>query len=268
MKVFIDQGLSPRSVKHIHSIVKRIFSQATLDFQIPQPCGTFKQDTSIVVESHKQNKALSKEEQNRFLTYLKTKKNDKYFTHQEYIFGLLAFSTGMRRGEMTPLEWTDFDLDAKTVKINKAVSYASGRTEIGNPKTKSGIREIQLDDFLVSQIKAYRGYLIQYYLFKEKFEGGWFFPYLDNSETMTPITSWSQRMKKVFKSCDIANSLHGLRHTHASNMLMTGYPLIQLANRLGHKDSEITSRVYGHMIQDDAIDITQYLPTMDISNDL
>ena len=83
---------------------------------------------------------------------------------------------------------------------------------------------------MVSEIKTYRTYLIEWFLLNEKFNTGWFFPYLIDSEKNTPITSWSQRMKKVFKACDIANSLHGLRHTHASNLLMKGFPLIQVAN--------------------------------------
>ena len=267
MNNLTEQGLSPRSIKHIHSVVKRIFAQAVLDFNgVYQPCGRFKADTGLQVSINKENKALTMEEQNRFLTYLKAKKNDKFFTHQEYIFGLLAFSTGMRRGEMTALEWTDFDLDNKTLSITKSMTYTKGKEELSTPKTHAGIREIQLDDFLVSEIKAYKTFLVEWFLLNEKFKTGWFFPYLVDSDKNTPITSWSQRMKKVFKACDIANSLHGLRHTHASNLLMKGFPLIQVANRLGHADANITLGIYAHMIKQDQVDISDYLPTMDISN--
>ena len=267
MNSLTEQGLSPRSIKHIHSVVKRIFAQAVLDFNgVHQPCGRFKADTGLQVSVNKENKALTMDEQNRFLTYLKAKKNDKFFTHQEYIFGLLAFSTGMRRGEMTALEWTDFDLDNKTLSITKSMTYTKGKEELSTPKTHAGIREIQLDDFLVSEIKAYKTFLVEWFLLNEKFKTGWFFPYLVDSDKNTPITSWSQRMKKVFKACDIANSLHGLRHTHASNLLMKGFPLIQVANRLGHADANITLGIYAHMIKQDQVDISDYLPTMDISN--
>ena len=270
MNTLTEQGLSPRSIKHIHSVVKRIFAQAVLDFNgVHQPCGRFKADTGLQVSVNKENKALTMDEQNRFLTYLKAKKNDKiskantssFFTHQEYIFGLLAFSTGM-----TALEWTDFDLENKALSITKSMTYTKGKEELSTPKTHAGIREIQLDDFLVSEIKTYRTYLIEWFLLNEKFNTGWFFPYLIDSDKNTPITSWSQRMKKVFKACDIANSLHGLRHTHASNLLMKGFPLIQVANRLGHADANITLGIYAHMIEQDQVDISDYLPTMDISN--
>ena len=78
MNSLTEQGLSPRSIKHIHSVVKRIFAQAVLDFNgVHQPCGRFKADTGLQVSVNKENKALTMDEQNRFLTYLKAKKNDK-----------------------------------------------------------------------------------------------------------------------------------------------------------------------------------------------
>ena len=272
LKAFSDQGLSPRSVRHIHSIMKRIFSQACLDFQIHQPCGTFKQDTQLKVNANKKNRALTIAEQNRFLTYLKDKRDDKYFTYQEYIFGLMAYSTGMRRGELSALEWTDFNLDDSKLKITKAVSYVTGKSEISSPKTEAGNRTIQLDNFLVSEIKKYKSYLTEWYNTgnnwnnKVTFNEGWFFPYLNCPDMNTPISSWSQRMQKVFKACDIQNSLHGLRHTHASNLLMSDYPTIQLAHRLGHADAKITMGIYAHYIPETAVDIHQYMPDIDISN--
>jgi len=272
MKDFTEQGLSPRSVRHIHSIMKRIFGQACLDFQIHQPCGTFKQDTQLKVNANKKNRALTIDEQNRFLNYLAEHKHKKYFTYQEYIFGLMAYSTGMRRGELSALEWTDFDFENSKLSITKAVSYVTGKSEISTPKTEAGNRIIQLDNFLVSEIKKYKSYLTEWYnsgkTWNEKvtFDEGWFFPYLNCPHMNTPITSWSQRMQKVFKACDIDNSLHGLRHTHASNLLMSDYPTIQLAHRLGHADAKITMGIYAHYIPETAVDIHQYIPKVDITN--
>lgn len=272
MKDFIEQGLSPRSVRHIHSIMKRIFSQASLDFQIHQPCGTFKQDTQLKVNANKKNKALTIDEQNRFLNYLAEHKDKKYFTYQEYIFGLMAYRTGMRRGELSALEWTDFDFENNKLSITKAVSYVTGKSEISTPKTEAGNRVIQLDNFLVNEIKKYKSYLTEWYNSgktwnqKVTFDKGWFFPYLDCPYMNTPITSWSQRMQKVFKACNINNSLHGLRHTHASNLLMSDYPSIQLAYRLGHANPKITMGIYAHFIPETAEDIHQYIPQVDITN--
>ena len=70
----------------------------------------------------------------------------------------------------------------------------------------------------------------------------------------------------VSEAFNIQNSLHGLRHTHASNLLMSDYPTIQLAHRLGHADAKITMGIYAHYIPETAVDIHQYMPDIDISN--
>ena len=42
---------------------------------------------------------------------------------------------------------------------------------------------------------------------------------------------------------------HGLRHTHISNLLNIGVPLISVSNRAGHKNMETTARVYAGLIK-------------------
>ena len=88
-----------------------------------------------------------------------------------------------------------------------------------------------------------------------------FFTKLDG-ETRTPITSWCQRMSKVFKVLDIKHSLHSLRHSHASNMLMRDFPVLQLSHRLGHADPSITLSIYADYIEDDKYDINNYIPNI------
>jgi integrase len=49
-------------------------------------------------------------------------------------------------------------------------------------------------------------------------------------------------------------TLHGLRHTCASIMLMRGVPLIVVSRHLGHADVNITARVYAHLSDDAQLD--------------
>ena len=48
---------------------------------------------------------------------------------------------------------------------------------------------------------------------------------------------------------------------------MSDYPTIQLAHRLGHADAKITMGIYAHYIPETAVDIHEYMPKVDISND-
>ncbi|MDA9611372.1 tyrosine-type recombinase/integrase [Gammaproteobacteria bacterium] len=60
----------------------------------------------------------------------------------------------------------------------------------------------------------------------------------------------------------IKHSLHSLRHSHASNMLMRDFPVLQLSHRLGHADPSITLSIYADYIEDDKYDINNYIPNI------
>ena len=258
-----DNNLSNQSMKHIFKIMQRIFAQAKLSNLIAtDPSGTFLKTTGYRIEK-KKAKALSIDEQTRFIKYLSDKQDKKLFTKQEYIFGLLALSTGMRRGELSALNWESIDLDSKTLKVTQAVSYCDREEVIGKPKTASGIREIQLDDFSVTELRKYKLFLRSYFMTNKGYKTGWIFPKVDG-EKRTPVTSWCQRMSKTFKALNIPFSLHNLRHTHASNMLSNNYPITQLAHRLGHSDPSITLSIYSHVVKGMEIDVNNYIPSINL----
>ena len=55
--------------------------------------------------------------------------------------------------------------------------------------------------------------------------------------------------------CDLASdfqsgNFHGLRHTWASHAVMNGVPLLVVAKNLGHRDTTMVERHYGHMAED------------------
>jgi len=258
-----ENNLSNQTMKHIFRMMKSIFAQATLDKIITtDPSGTFLKTTGYRIEK-KKAKALSIDEQTRFIKYLSDKQDKKLFTKQEYIFGLIALSTGMRRGELSALNWENMDLDSKTLKVTQAVSYCNREEVIGQPKTSSGIRKIQLDDLSVAELKKYKSFLRSYFMTAKSYNTGWVFPKMDG-ETRTPVTSWCQRMSKTFKALDINHSLHNLRHTHASNMLSNNYPITQLAHRLGHADPSITLGIYSHVVKGMELDVNNYMPSINL----
>ena len=173
-KIKADHDLSNLSMNHIFKIMKRIFRQASLDFAINDPSGTFYVTTSYRVKKTKKG-ALTNEEQTMFIKYLSDRQDKKLLSKQEYIFGLLALSTGLRRGELAGLSWEDIDLDKKILHVNKAVSYSNRNEIVGNPKTEAGIRSLQMDDFLVSELRKYKQFLRTYFMTIKQFNSGWVF---------------------------------------------------------------------------------------------
>ena len=264
----VEHNLSNRSMNHIFKIMKRIFQQAHLNNLIEKDMsGTFLKTTGYRIDKGKP-KVLTIDEQNRFIKYLSDRQDTKLkdnnfslFAKQEYIFGLVALATGMRRGELSALSWEYIDLDTKTIDVKQAVSYCNKEEILGTPKTVAGIRSVALDDFTCSELRKYKLFLRTYFMSPRL--NSWIFPKHDG-ETRTPVTSWCQRMSKVFTALDINHSLHSLRHSHASNMLTNNYPLIQLSHRLGHADPSITLSIYAKVVKGLEDDVNNFIPNLNL----
>ena len=79
---------------------------------------------------------LSRQELQRFLIQAKA---DDYFE----LF-LLDLSTGLRRGELLALQWSDLDLDTGTLSVTKQIYEVKGKLQLSVPKTKTSIRKLVL----------------------------------------------------------------------------------------------------------------------------
>jgi integrase len=64
--------------------------------------------------------------------------------------------------------------------------------------------------------------------------------------------SKSEQQRPIMAACAAAHidppiNFHGLRHTYASRLAMRGVPLQVIANQLGHADTRMVERHYGHL---------------------
>ena len=69
---------------------------------------------------------------------------------------LLDLSTGLRRGELLALQWSDLDLDAGTLSVTKQVYEVNGKMQLSVPKTKASIRKLVLPPAVVEVFREYR----------------------------------------------------------------------------------------------------------------
>ena len=57
------------------------------------------------------------------------------------------------------------------------------------------------------------------------------------------------RMEKAYKAAKIPKvTFHELRHTYASQLILRGMPLLYVAAQLGHRDTRMVERYYGHLV--------------------
>lgn len=161
----------------------------------------------------------------------------------------LLVSSGCRFSEATALKPADVDRTKSAIRINKAwkrIPDGDGdRYELGQPKTRRSTRTISIPTSVLDNLDL---------------DGEWVFT---NSHG-GPIRLYSWRTNVWTKSLAKARAgnpddpkkailtklvrIHDLRHTAASWLLGAGVPLIVVSAHLGHEDTSVTSKIYGHLI--------------------
>jgi integrase len=171
---------------------------------------------------------------------------------------VLAIGSGLRRGELLGLRWSDVDLDAGIVRVARALERATlhdpadpnkKSTEIRfkEPKTHGSRRSIPLPGFAVERLRRHRREQ------KDRFDklGLWrtndTLVFDRAGEPWCPNTFglWFARLVKRFELPRVR--LHDLRHSFASLMLERGVDLKTVSTALGHSTIRVTADTYAHI---------------------
>jgi integrase len=160
----------------------------------------------------------------------------------------LTAMTGMRRGEILGLRWTDLDLDAGRLSVRHAV-VAVGYAVIESTPKSHNARVIDLDAETVAQLRAHRKR-------QDAERREWGADYQDhdlvvakeNGEPVHPHT-FSQSFERLLGKHGLRRiRLHDIRHTHATIALKAGVPVKVISERLGHESPAFTLKQYAHVI--------------------
>jgi integrase len=162
----------------------------------------------------------------------------------------IAITTGMRRGELVGLEWSDVDLVAGLVRVRRSQDEL-GR--VSDVKTEASRREIPLSATDVRVLELHRAELADHVELAEA-AGQW-----RGSSRVWPSSAGTpagarnvyRAFGQVLEAAGLRRvSFHALRHTAATLALRAGVPVHVVSRRLGHKDAAITMRVYAHVLAD------------------
>jgi integrase len=146
-------GLSPRSVKYIYDTINTALQQATRERIIPYNVADA---VEIPKQTKKEMKTMTQKEIAKFLDVVKNYKLNHDHFSPLYAAFYLELSTGLRRGELLGLRWTDIDFENKTVTVKLQLLRGSNGLYFSEPKTKKSKRTISLDNDAISILKEHK----------------------------------------------------------------------------------------------------------------
>lgn len=161
----------------------------------------------------------------------------------------IAFTTGMRKGEILGLKWTDIDWEEKTIRVQRQLQRIPGQgLTLVHPKTSSSTRTIYIGQDSISALRKHseRQYIEQQLAGDKWQDNGLVFP----SRVGTPYDQGAldKEFKELLKQANLRDiRFHDIRHTTTTLLLKQGVQINVVQAMLGHEDISTTLRVYSHV---------------------
>lgn len=232
----LDNRLSANTVNKVNSLLKDLYSKAAkLDM--------INKNIMLLVNppkfEKKQIEIFTRNEIEKLL--LACRDNQTY-----YPMILLGATTGMRKGELLGLRWCDVNIANSEIHIRKSLQITKAfGTTLDTPKTKSSIRRIKVTEDVIKILRETKSRTTNIDIKQEKL------CFVTRNETPINRHNFDRFWRESLISANIPyKKMHVLRHTHATELLASGVPIIEVSRRLGHSKISHTLELYGHAIPD------------------
>ena len=192
-------------------------------------------NTTIPKKTTTEKQVLDDSQLNRFLEAIQ---GEPYW----HDFFYVEVMTGLRRGEICGIKWSDIDFNEGTLCIKRSVSTKEGGgVSIGETKTDAGVRTIIMPPSVATLLWKKRSDAIN----------EWVFPHYTNpSDPLHPSSAY-KKLKTLLKRLELPLlRFHDLRHTFATQATDGGVDPKTLAGILGHTDASFTLDTYTHVTSD------------------
>ena len=222
-----DKGLSNRFIRGVHGVLNSALEQAVKERLITSNPA---EGCKLPKIEKKEMKVLLPEQIGAYLQ----EANRRGLLPAYY----LELTSGLRRGELLALLWTDLDVESMTISVTKQVNRINGQLKVSQPKTSNSIRTIpipkQAVDLLILEHEKHPD---NPYLFPSPKTG-----------TMYDPDSFRHIHEKILTAAGIEHiRFHDLRHTFATLSLQNGVDVKTLSNTLGHYSAGFTLDTYTHV---------------------
>jgi integrase len=229
-------GLSPRTVTHMHRVLREALEQAVKWNALTRnPAGLVKPPR---VE-RKQMAVLDPAGTADII--------EEARTYTFFIPIVLAVLCGMRRGEIAALRWRSLDLDAGQLSVVASIEQTRAGCREKDAKSGRG-RAVALPALVVEELRRHRLAQAQAMLAIGVRVTADHHVVMQGDALPLQPNSITQAIAKFMKKRGSKVRLHGLRHSHATHMLASGIHPKIASERLGHSKVGITLDLYSHVL--------------------
>ena len=204
-------------------------------------------------ERHKERTLWTLEQASRFI--------ESSRDHPLFAAFFLLLTTGLRRGELLGLRWSD--VDSAGIRVNQTISVVHNRPTIGIPKTRRSQRYVALAPDALQVLEEHRARQA-----RAKKVIGPSFPHPElvfPSETGTLMhprnfyRTWSQAVE----AAGVPKArIHDMRHLHITLLIQCGEDPKVIADRAGHSSTSFTLDRYGQVFQAHRMSAARSLPQL------
>ena len=220
-------GLSASTVRGIHLMLHNALDRAVKEHLIQRNPTT---DCIAPKLEKKEMKFLPAEDMKAYLAEAQRRNVLPMF--------YLELVSGLRKGELVALLWSDLDIENQTISVSKqATRDENGNIVITRPKTETFVRLVSIPQKAVELLqREHLKHPDNPYMFPSTRTGEMYYP--DSIVTLH---------KRILKSAELSyNPFHSLRHTFATAALQNGVDVKTVSSMLGHYDAGFTLRTYTH----------------------
>ena len=243
-----ENGISARTIHILNTVLHGALKQAVKNNLASR---NVTEAVSLPKSKAKEMRVLTLEEQKKFMKVLSADRMGNM-----YLFGLF---TGLRRGELLALKWSDIDTERNIIRVERALSRVKDYGDTPNktklvveePKTAKSKRIIPIFDYLEEILDRQKQQQIKdkensYGLYEENN-----IIFATELGKMIDPGNFSRKFYKLIKEAGLPHANpHCLRHTFATRGLESGIDLKTMQELLGHSSILVTGDTYTHVLLD------------------
>lgn len=232
----LGSGLGARTVQYIHTTLHKALKQAVMDGLIPRN----------VTEAVKAPQAHKKEVKPLNPTQVKALRSAASGDRLEALY-IVAIHTGLRRSELLGLRWTDVDLDAGMLSVQRSLDKDG---TFNPPKRNKSRRTVKLTGQAVEALKSHRARQNEERLRLGSLweDHGLVFPN-QVGKPMNADNLYHREFKPLLKKAGLSGfTFHSLRHTCATLLLSKNVNPKIVQEMLGHATISQTMDTYSHVM--------------------